>query len=878
MQLTKALKEYFGHSAFRDGQKEIVEAILAGENIVAVLPTGAGKSICYQLPSLISENCSIVISPLIALMKDQVDALNIEHSSGKERTIAGFVNSTQEFREVEITLQRVKYGEIKLLYVAPERLENKFFLDKMAELKFSYLFVDEAHCISEWGHNFRPSYLKIKDFIAATGIKKISAFTATATPDVVNDIIKQLGLKNPKLFVRGFERENLAIEVFITSQKKEKVLELLLRYETPAIVYTSSRKAAEEVSEFLFINKVKNAFYHAGLKTIDRTKIQESFMSGKNDVIIATNAFGMGIDKKNIRTVIHYNMPGSIENYYQEIGRGGRDGKLSNVILLFDNGDTKIQQLLISQSYPDERLIKAVYDAICLFKKIEIGSYYEDEIPINYTFISGIADREVSKGLVNASLNILQNAGYIKIVSEYEKKFSVEFIVDNEYLRNYVKRNSDKSSDKVQKKKGIILFLLQSFGAKILQQEVPVSLSFISNQMNIEEREVDAILLELHKEGIINYDKPLPGISVLLTKPRVPSSNLKVDFKKLNDGFLRAQKKLEQMIDFVYSTECRFNIILNYFGENLDNYKCGKCDNCVKEIPLSENVNEYLKDIIIKTLFEVKEGLTIDKLISVLKGKSQAKDLQKISTFGSCVNHDFFEIRRAVIKIESEGLIKHDVLRKRKLVVTDLGIKKSNLKETIEEKSDNSYEKNLEYIYYLRLIRDKAAQKFHQPKQLIIPEEVLFAIASAHPKNKEELMKIEGVNERMWVKVGEEIISLFSGSLPMLEIEEAKSIGSKTIPGNLLETAELIKKGKSLKEIAEIRKIPEAVVSMQVETILEFDKEIDVSNLFQFDYTKEIIEEAKKGYRDLKELKQRLGSKVSYPEIRIALAVLKYRN
>ena len=241
----EALKKYFNYDNYRLGQLEIIEDIIKGKNVLAVLPTGAGKSICYQIPALISDNYSIVISPLIALMKDQVDSLN------RSSEIAAFINSTQSFYETEKVLNDINFGKIKLVYIAPERLENTEFAARLKNLNPQYLFIDEAHCISEWGHNFRPSYTKLKDFIGFTGIKKISAFTATATPEVVKDIVKQLGLKNAKVIIKGFERENLFVNVEITKRKKERCLELIHQYKTPAIIYTSSRKKTEEIAEYL---------------------------------------------------------------------------------------------------------------------------------------------------------------------------------------------------------------------------------------------------------------------------------------------------------------------------------------------------------------------------------------------------------------------------------------------------------------------------------------------------------------------------------------------------------------------------------------------------------------------------------------------------
>ncbi|HEX9252647.1 MAG TPA: ATP-dependent DNA helicase RecQ, partial [Ignavibacteriaceae bacterium] len=477
MILKKALKKYFNYDNYRLGQLEIIEEIISGGNVLAVLPTGAGKSICYQIPALISENYSIVVSPLIALMKDQVDSLN------RSSVIAAFINSTQSFNETEKVLQDIHFGKIKIVYVAPERLENPEFATRLKNLNPQYLFIDEAHCISEWGHNFRPSYTKLKDFIEFSGIKKISAFTATATPEVVKDIVKQLGLKNAKVIIKGFERENLFVNVEIIKKKKERCLELVHQFKSPAIIYTSSRKKAEELAEYLKLNKIRCEFYHAGLDPIIRKKIQEDFIEDRLPLIIATNAFGMGIDKKDIRLVIHFNATGTIENFYQEIGRAGRDGKNSHTFLLYDESDVYIHEYFISNSYPTKEIIKNIYNAVCDSAQVAIGMISEKQIPINLSYIKLHTKQDISGAILNSSLKYLENAGYISINSVYKPLNKIKILFNETRLKAFIKGTSNELM------RDILLHFIRNYGKEIFSRLTAVDLISLQSETGLTKQE-----------------------------------------------------------------------------------------------------------------------------------------------------------------------------------------------------------------------------------------------------------------------------------------------------------------------------------------------------------------------------------------------------
>ncbi|MFZ2189429.1 MAG: RecQ family ATP-dependent DNA helicase [Candidatus Magasanikiibacteriota bacterium] len=346
--LHKHLEKHFNFSTFRPGQEEIIQAILAGQDVVALMPTGGGKSICFQLPALIKNSLTVVVSPLIALMKDQVDSLQ---ARGIE---AGFINSSLNEKEMQLVIEKVKSGQIKLLYVAPERLMNQQFNNLFTNIGISFLAVDEAHCVSQWGHDFRPDYLQIKNFIAKLKIRPtVGAFTATATPEVKADIIKNLDLKNPQVFIRGFDRPNLKFFVQTDLKKQQRQTEVLRIIQTlpgSGIVYSISRQETEDIANFLSDNGIKAVAYHAGLASNRRTQIQNDFMEDNFKVICATIAFGMGVDKADIRFVIHAGMPATLEGYYQEAGRAGRDGEQAYCILLQAKRDYGLHNYFILKS------------------------------------------------------------------------------------------------------------------------------------------------------------------------------------------------------------------------------------------------------------------------------------------------------------------------------------------------------------------------------------------------------------------------------------------------------------------------------------------------------------------------------------------------
>lgn len=846
------LRDFFGFDSFRPGQEEIINSILAGEDLLAVLPTGGGKSICYQIPALLSGQFSIVISPLIALMKDQVDSLN------SRQIVSGFINSTLDFRESNKVLDEISSGRIKLLYLSPEKLGSVQFCEKLKSLSPFYLFVDEAHCISEWGHSFRPSYRRIKSFKDQIGFRNVAAFTATATEDVRNDIIEQLGLNNPKIFVKGFERENLKLNVIRSGSKKEKVLELLKRSELPAIIYTATRKSAEELADYLRLSNTDSVFYHAGIAPELRRIIQDDFQKERIKLIIATNAFGMGIDKSNIRTLIHYNLPGNVESYYQEIGRAGRDGKISNVYLLYDDNDRQIQEFFIRNSFPTREQIETVYTAICDYAPVAFGNRYEKEIPIDKNLTSFLESKGITKGLMESTLKILTDSDYITNVSR-DLKHYVRLTVDPSRIKNYL--NALEENDV----KDLLLILIREYGSSIFHSRTPVNPEKISQMMGESAVQNSELLRSLNLSGLITYESPsnFPGIK--LRSERIKSEDLVLNYGRTRQLIEQSRSKLEMMIGYVFSDGCRFDYLLKYFGQNIGIYKCGHCDNCTGIPGGSQPVVDFIEDRIIETLRSLNSPVRVTELINTLIGKGNVRLPGNIETLGSCSHYSKKEIEKSLSILKENKKI---LVRKNVCELADSDLETSDAITTNE-----GYELELKLFNLLRQIRKEAVSKFGQPPHIICPDEVLREISRKRPSTFSQLLEIPGFNQRMFNKIGEEILSVIEENKS--ESNLSKLVKQKKLPDNIVTIHELLKKKYPVEDIIKLTGLSETLVSIQIETLIGYFPELETDYLFNANELNEVKGKIKEGITDLKPLYESLNKQIGYPKLRIILASVK---
>ncbi|MDQ2863062.1 MAG: RecQ family ATP-dependent DNA helicase [Bacteroidota bacterium] len=561
------LKEYWGYDAFRPFQQDIINSILSGNDTLALMPTGGGKSVCFQVPAMMQEGLCLVITPLIALMKDQVSNLR------KRGIPALSVYSGMGYAEVIKTLKNATYGNFKFLYVSPERLETELFLEYLPLIKINLIAVDEAHCISQWGYDFRPSYLKIAAIRSSLKHIPILALTASATLEVQNDICDKLAFnENHQRFQQSFERSNLSYSVFNPSSKQNKLIDILKKVNGSGIVYCKSRRRTREVEELLKLNGIKAGHYHAGLSNDERNIKQEEWINNKIRIIACTNAFGMGIDKPDVRTVIHYDVPDALENYYQEAGRAGRDGKKAYAVLFFNETELSDLQKQAAIRFPDLATIKIAYNSLVNYFQLPSGS--GEEISFDFDISDFVKKFKLDAFTVNSVLKILEQEEIINYSEQFFSPSTVVFTTEKAELEVFIK--SYPQYDHVLKG------LLRSYEG-IFNYVCSIDESKLARFISEKKDKVVADLTEINQMGMIEYtsQKEKPRIKFLLD--RVNTSDLIINQKNILKRRKAFEKRLNAILRYVKNQHsCRSKMMATYFNDH-NPKRCGVCDNCLRE-------------------------------------------------------------------------------------------------------------------------------------------------------------------------------------------------------------------------------------------------------------------------------------------------------
>ena len=612
MTATEILKRYWGFDIFRPLQEEIIQSVIKGKDTLALLPTGGGKSVCFQVPAMMMDGICIVVSPLVALMKDQVENLKAKGIDA----IAIYAGMGK--REIDILLDNCIYGKIKFLYLSPERLLSDLVRVRISYMNVNLIAIDEAHCISQWGYDFRPPYLKVKELREILPNVPVLALTATATPEVRTDIIDKLELKDAQVYVKSFSRKNLSYVVFNLDDKHKKLIDICNNVKGCGLVYVRNRRETAEIAMFLQRNKISADFYHAGLEKELRFKKQEDWKTDKTRIMVATNAFGMGIDKPNVRFVVHLDLPESLEAYYQEAGRGGRDEKRAFAVLLTNKADQTILQAKYTDSFPSVDEIKKVYHYL--------GSYYQLAYGAGQglSFEFDLADfcKRFGVGVIKtmAALKFLERDGYLALSESVFIPSRLMFTIGHEDVYRFQIENAAFDP--------IIKTIQRSYGGAF-DSYVKIKESDLSNRLKISYNDVTAYLKKLQEYEIICYLPQTDQPQLQFILPRTDLIHLAIDAKFIE---LRKQiqiTQIEAVLAYAANAICRSIQLLTYFGESKAD-KCGVCDVCLAEKKQQDLVDYYDKiDFEISTLLQ-SQHLDLDELVTSIHTGNDDDKIERI--------------------------------------------------------------------------------------------------------------------------------------------------------------------------------------------------------------------------------------------------------
>ncbi len=753
--LERVLRSRFGYPTFRGVQGDICSHVTAGRDALVVMPTGAGKSMCYQLPAIAMGGTTLVVSPLLALMKDQVDTLVAKGV----RAVA--INSTQTASERRAAIEGVLAGDFELVYVAPERFSDHF-LRRLASADIRLLAIDEAHCLSQWGHDFRPDYLRLGAVRRALGNLPTVALTATATPEVQEDILRTLGILDAHRFIQGFDRPNLSLEV-VAAQRDKNKLEMLpdLVSSAPALVYCATRKNVEKVTAHLRKHGVPAGMYHAGLEHQERIAVQDAFMQGRVPVVVATNAFGMGVDKDDVRTIVHYEIPGTVEAYYQEIGRAGRDGKPSRVVLLFRDGDRRTQEFFIQMAHPPAILVRAVYDRICSEGTNPVWSTRE-QIASSVQGSPGLGDEQVNERTVSSCIYLLQREGWVRRIPASDRLTRVTLRTDRPAHRPDGLRGT------------VWRWLLGRLQAEPATTTIEVGLPWLSHHLELERDQVQAALRGLESRQYISLAPPGRSGGIELIRTDAPFD---IDEPRLRARREREYAKLERMVAYARSS-CRRRYFVEYFGQKPPWERCGTCDACLDGRALVQGKRPLRpdEDLVVRKLLanmaRMRKSFSPAMIAKVVTGSRDktvlAFQFDRLSTYGILSGWTTREILDVLRALTDAGAVRNEfetrqVSGKERtyavMSLTDLGWAVMRQQATDFEMQFPALSRfarkrpseqapqavNADLLHELRTLRRRLADADDVPAYVVAPNKTLEAMAVARPTTAHAMRGVHGM-------------------------------------------------------------------------------------------------------------------------------------
>ena len=575
------LQKYWKHDKFRSLQNEIINSVLSGQDTFALMPTGGGKSVCFQIPAMMNDGICLVISPLVALMKDQV--ANLQKREIKAIALTGGIRS----EEMIDLLDNCQFGNYKFLYLSPERLQSDWILERIKNLPINLITIDEAHCVSQWGHDFRPAYLKISSLKTHFPKVPFLALTATATPKVKEDIIDELGLHDPQIFEKSFARENIAYMVFEVEDKLFRIEQILKKNPQPSIIYVRNRKSCLDVSAQLQSLGFKATYYHGGLSSKEKDKNMQLWMNEDVQVIIATNAFGMGIDKANVKTVIHIQLPENLENYYQEAGRAGRNGEKAFAVLLTSPSDILQTESQFINILPDKKFLNQMYVKLCNYFQIAYGEGINEQFTFNLNHFCIKYGFPILK-TYNAA-QFLDRQGIITLSQEFSEKITLQFLIPSKEVIRYMSLNPNDEE--------IILAVLRTYPG-IYEMLTAFNLELIAKKSNHAAAEIHVVLKKLKEKGLVEYHSKNNDATLIFNEVREDERTISRVSKYLENQNQLKKDQLKAVVDYVNEKKvCKSKLILNYFGEKIST-DCGICSYCITKKRRKPDVLSLSKAII----------------------------------------------------------------------------------------------------------------------------------------------------------------------------------------------------------------------------------------------------------------------------------------
>ncbi|MDZ4746252.1 MAG: RecQ family ATP-dependent DNA helicase [bacterium] len=856
------LSEVFGYENFRSGQQDIIQAVSIGRDVLGVLPTGGGKSLCFQIPALMRPGVTLVVSPLIALMKDQTQRL-------RERGVkAASLHGSMSTGEMNNTMHEASVGRLSLLYVAPERLESTSFRRQLQSLKIGLLAVDEAHCISEWGHDYRPSYLAIPQLFDFIPRVPIIALTATATPDVRADVIRALQMHKAVEVVRGFDRPNLSLRVENTPWKAEFITRTSRRDEGSMLVYAGSRRRVDTIADELRRRGVNAGSYHAGKSDTDRSDAQDKFLEGTIPVLVATSAFGMGIDKADIRNVVHADLTLTLEAYYQEAGRAGRDGNPSSCTMLYQQADRRLMEFFITSTYPEKSAIDSVYDYVFDRAGVGIGGTLTEPVLADAASIGTSLHTPVA--VVNGALSILERAGILLRTSPTGHS-RIRLRTSRERLDEFA--NATRGVHH-----GVVDAVVRLVAGRDMNTDLEFSVYEFVRRHGFTIPEFGKAMHALQMARLLRYTPPSVGGGIVLNGARTTREGIPVDMEGLHRRREHAVRKLEVVVRYAETTQCKRTFILHYFGDPEVKGDCGRCSSCLstKSRPEFSERQLVIAHAALRAAYEVQGRFGRNVVADIVTGNVSPKvtsyALDRSTVWNSLAERTRFE----VLEVIDECLQRGWLVQSSSLYPT-IGVSVDGVKQirplpsplTLETPTKKNLKPAPAMMRLLSALRLDLANREGVAASSLVGLSELERIASDAPMTAEELVPGRHGSALFLSRHGSEVVAL----LREIAQPTVRSVPKFVVDEEVVRTVESIRSGWTLRNVASTRKITPAMAAHHIETALKAGMTVNRDTLVPDELYADVVEFMRTHrFAKLRHVREHLTQDVEMVVLRLALA------